>query len=411
MLSEPELLPLRRPSVGAISNRLYSDRICAPAETVAALRPYFARLGITRVARQTGLDNIGIPCFAAIRPNAHTLATSQGKGIDDDAALASAVMEAAEYAIAEMPLCPVHYASTEMLLSQNIHLHSPERLLPPGEVIAPERIIGWVEAHELFSGSAILVPQDAVTIGSCHADSAGMSRSTNGLASGNCADEAIFHGLCELIERDASTLWGLRGPATAERTALDPAAFDDPVIDALVSKIERAGLVLRLFNQTSDISVPVIYATIFEPSGARSHFDLAAGAGCHPVAARAALRAITEAAQTRITNIAGARDDFDPSEYHLTLPASSMPYQKCADTPNASPPSGCRSDAQLNELTSFCLQALRDRSIDEVIVAHLGGEQFGISVVKVLAPLLEDRGPNINWRPGPRATAALMRIQ
>jgi ribosomal protein S12 methylthiotransferase accessory factor len=57
------------------------------------MRPFFRDLGITRVARQTGLDCIGIPCFAAIRPNAATLAVNQGKGTDDDAAEASAVME------------------------------------------------------------------------------------------------------------------------------------------------------------------------------------------------------------------------------------------------------------------------------------------------------------------------------
>ncbi len=62
----------------------YSDRVCPPHETVARMLPHFARLGITRLASQTGLDDIGIPCFAAIRPNAMTIATNQGKGIDAD---------------------------------------------------------------------------------------------------------------------------------------------------------------------------------------------------------------------------------------------------------------------------------------------------------------------------------------
>jgi hypothetical protein len=32
---------------------------------------------------------------------------------------------------------------------------------------------------------------------------------------------------------------------------------------------------------------------------------------------------------------------------------------------------------------------------------------MGISVVRVLVPALEDRGPNINWRPGRRALSII----
>ncbi|MGO8078030.1 YcaO-like family protein, partial [Rhizobium leguminosarum] len=39
------------------------------------------------------------------------------------------------------------------------------------------------------------------------------------------------------------------------------------------------------------------------------------GFGCHPDPVRAALRAITEAAQSRLTSIAGSRDDFSPRIY------------------------------------------------------------------------------------------------
>src|SRR5271167_229363 len=79
----------------------YLDRIRPAAETIAALRPRLGELGITRLARLTGLDYLGIPVWSAIRPNARTLAVSQGKGVDDDAAAASAMMEAIEGATAE----------------------------------------------------------------------------------------------------------------------------------------------------------------------------------------------------------------------------------------------------------------------------------------------------------------------
>jgi len=395
--------------VRSSADRRCHDRICEPAETVAALRPFFGRLGITRVARQTGLDTIGIPCFAAIRPNSQTLATNQGKGVDDDAAMASAVMEAAEYAVAERPGCRVLAASAAGLKAGGMRVYRADRLLPAGEALSDAAAIGWVEGIDLLSGEAVMVPLAAVTLGADPPGASGMSRSTNGLASGNCREEAIFHAVCELIERDATTLWTLRPPSRSQATEIDRRAFADPVVDELADKIAAAGLTLRLFDQTSDIGVPVIYATIFGATGTDSDFDLAAGCGCHPVATRAAIRAITEAAQTRITNIAGARDDFDPADYSRARSAEHVRFVE-SPAPSAPPPQGLPHGSSLKALLDFCLDRLRARRIDELVAVDLGGGEFGISVFKLLAPGLEDRGPNHNWRPGPRAALALLEL-
>ncbi|RYE82357.1 MAG: hypothetical protein EOP19_16385 [Hyphomicrobiales bacterium] len=66
--------PISFAPAGVSPAHLYSDRARPPGETIAALRPHLAAFGITSLARQTGLDTIGIPCFAATRPNAKTLA-------------------------------------------------------------------------------------------------------------------------------------------------------------------------------------------------------------------------------------------------------------------------------------------------------------------------------------------------
>ena len=44
---------------------------------------------------------------------------------------------------------------------------------------------------------------------------------SNGLASGNHLLEAISHGICEVVERDATTLWGLSPSEPRDRTRLD----------------------------------------------------------------------------------------------------------------------------------------------------------------------------------------------
>ena len=68
-------------------------------------------LGISRLADVTGLDRIGIPVVMACRPNARSLAVSQGKGLDRDAARASALMEAIELYHAERIASPLKLSS------------------------------------------------------------------------------------------------------------------------------------------------------------------------------------------------------------------------------------------------------------------------------------------------------------
>src|SRR5512142_3393760 len=58
--------------------------------------PLARRAGITRIAEITGLDTLGIPVFAAIRPMGKSLSTQQGKGVTAEAARGSALMESLE---------------------------------------------------------------------------------------------------------------------------------------------------------------------------------------------------------------------------------------------------------------------------------------------------------------------------
>jgi ribosomal protein S12 methylthiotransferase accessory factor len=90
--------------------RLGTHRAVPPSETVARLRPLMPALGITRLADVTGLDRIGVPVFQAIRPLSRSVSVSQGKGLDADAARASALMEAAETWHAERAETPLRLA-------------------------------------------------------------------------------------------------------------------------------------------------------------------------------------------------------------------------------------------------------------------------------------------------------------
>ena len=58
-----------------------THRVCPPEETLERLRPHLATMGITRVANVTGLDRTGVPVVMVVRPNARSVAVSQGKGL------------------------------------------------------------------------------------------------------------------------------------------------------------------------------------------------------------------------------------------------------------------------------------------------------------------------------------------
>jgi YcaO-like protein with predicted kinase domain len=405
---QPQILPAIGPSNEPATPAgwwEHGERSIPAAQTVDRLRPHLASLGITRLARQTGLDRIGIPCFSAIRPAGLTLSVSQGKGHDDASAMASALMEAAEFAIAERPQARSRIASAAELQRMGETVCAPGRLLPSPQDFPLDVPIRWLHGKAWPSGDAIWMPQDVLTIGGDAVDLPGVGRSTNGLASGNTTAEALFHAICELLERDATSLWSLLADPARLATEFLAEDVDDVAVRRMSRDIAGAGLELRLFDQTTDLGVPCVMAVISErPMGDARLFDMAAGYGCHPVGARAITRAITEAAQTRITNIAGGRDDFLPVEYSEE-PDESVRFLEQGPVARARAPTWLAAGSTLPEL----LSQLADRigSAAEIAWAELGGSPYGISVVRALSTVLEDRETNVNWSPGERALKVL----
>ena len=83
----------------------------------------------------------------------------------------------------------------------------PDLLAASSEEIAADTVMDWVTGCDLVHTTPVWVPRAAVSL-----DRTRPSRywqSSDGLASGNTAAEAIFHGLLERIERDAKCLWQL----------------------------------------------------------------------------------------------------------------------------------------------------------------------------------------------------------
>ena len=394
---------------GSSHSGLYRDRVRAPADTVASMRGAFSELGITRIARVTNLDRIGIPVFLAVRPNAKTLAVTQGKGIDDNSARASAIMEAAEQAIAEQPRVVPRIASMAELNANGESYVLPDRFLRRAQTAPVAHApLAWMEGADLLNSQVTWAPYDAVRLDFTEPEPVGHPfwQSTDGLAAGNILLEAVLHGLCERIERDASALWAFRSTDDVQAHCVDPAAFDDRVLSDLVGCIEQAGLRIRLFDITSDIGVPTYFSIIVEPHptgrGWR-HFDLSRGTGCHPFDVRAAIRAVTEAAQSRVTAISATRDDFSPSLYDAPLEPDLHVF-RLAEPKAIEPRARAGSDGLLGPL----LDRLRVRGVRSVVVVPMGGEELGFSTAKVIVPDLEDPQENKHRRLGRRAVNTML---
>lgn len=390
-------LPVFRNEGGA----QFFERAYSPAETLRRVWPHLPRFGVTRLARQTDLDRVGIPCWAAFRPNAKSLASAQGKGLDDASACVSAAMEALEVAVAENPDCIARMATADELISARDAWFNPERLLPFGTPFDPALEITWFLGEDALTKLPIWVPGDAVDLDGGRSDLKGICKSTNGLASGNTRDEALFHALCELVERDATTLWSLVPLASSSASCFAPEQLGEPAVDRLAGEIDGAGLRLRLFNQTSDLGVPVVMAVVGPKIGAgASELEVAAGYGAHPLAARAAIRAITEAAQSRVTSIAASRDDIHSASFNSTATSSSLTLLD--STPLADPPLDSTRSRLLSGLIASVLASLAARNCG-VVAVDLVATALPFHVVKVLSGDLEDRDANINWRPGWRS--------
>src|SRR5262249_17498885 len=182
-----------------------THRVAAPAATLARVRPHMSRMGITRLGNITGLDRIEIPVAIAVRPNSLSVSVSQGKGLDQPQAMASALMEAVEGFHAE-EIGPCREAAYRDLAARETVV-DPETLCPatrPFDAAAP---ISWIEGYDLIRHEPCWVPAEIV-----HTDYTGepdgfFLAGSNGLASGNHLVEAINAALYELVERDAVALW------------------------------------------------------------------------------------------------------------------------------------------------------------------------------------------------------------
>ena len=276
-----------------------THRTRTPEETLAAVSPLMEDIGVTEILDLTPLDRLGIPCVAALRPSRAwgSVQIHPGKGSDPLQARVSAMMEAVERFSAEYRADPMQLASFEEI--------GVARAVDPQELILPRKLamgekVHWTEGWDLLNDEPVWVPANAVFY---PYDSRGMVTplfrpDPNGLGAGNTREEAILHGLLEVVERDALSL-----ATQADRLGKRLVLPDSGIARGLLDRCIAAGLEVHLWLVAGRTHVPVVAAA--DDPKARDPALLVTGSGAHTDPEIAAIRALTEMAHSRAIHFHG----------------------------------------------------------------------------------------------------------
>lgn len=194
-----------------------------------------------------------------------------GRSLDHDVAASGALFEAVErYCLSIYDAADLTISSHQDLLAAGVAALDPALLSDPRSVLAPgdvhSRRLAWTAARSLVDGSQRLVPAQLVYLPYQFLGGEPVLRDplTTGCAAGTSIGPAVFRGLLEVVERDATMIRHYR-QLTPRR--LDPAAFGSPELVGLVRDCERYRLEIELFDHSLDLPVPVIVARVRDRSG------------------------------------------------------------------------------------------------------------------------------------------------
>ncbi|MHC1609159.1 MAG: YcaO-related McrA-glycine thioamidation protein [Candidatus Methanofastidiosia archaeon] len=366
-----------------------THRVIDPEETYTRIKNKMSAIGVTNVEEITHLDRIGIPVFISCRTvsNGNEVQVYNGKGTTAIEAKVSAMMEAIERQSSELNEDMVTIAVASQL---PINYIRPASLVLPNPYSYSEGMtIGWTKGFNLVDKQDVYIPSNAVFHPFPPRYGWIFRSNTNGLASGNCIEESILHALCEVIERDA---WSLA--EIVKRTPFDVEIdTNDNQICKLIDKFSDADVELGIKDITSDLGIPTFVA-VSDDVKLKDPTLLNIGVGTHLDPRVALLRAITEVAQSRLTQIKINSENPNASTFKRRLGydrikrMNKMWYSS--------------SDQKLffSETTSLSTEYMRDdiealvnilssKGFPIVSVVDLTNKDVDVSVVRVVVPGLE----------------------
>ncbi|HTI27854.1 MAG TPA: TOMM precursor leader peptide-binding protein, partial [Kutzneria sp.] len=232
------------------------------------------------VATPTGWSDSPLPmAAAALTGYGYRGEAGFGRTRDFTSCRATAIAEALERLGGQWPwgkrtVVRGSYAelSSDAVDPRSFGLCVPERYAEPDCPFQPfteDAVVSWVWAYSFGQARPVLVPEThAYYRTALQPGAAGEKPFTyeisNGCALGGCLEEAVLHGILEVVERDAFLLtWYARLPVPE----VDLPTVPDRRIPLVAERIERTGYRVRVFDTTLAEALPAFFAVAEDTTG------------------------------------------------------------------------------------------------------------------------------------------------
>jgi thioglycine synthase len=403
-----------------------TSRIQPVEATLEKVNPMINEIGISRIANITDMDRLKIPNYSSVLPGTEDyIWVYGGKGPTKNHAKASAIMESIERfsALQRNYTFKVIQGSYEELSKSYNILTYDEVIEPLSFTLDNKMIMDYCMGYDLLNEKDILVPAPLVIFKYMPKPPSVNPYAfyhTNGLASGNVVEEAICHALCEVIERDSTSISEFVSSAfqyhilrTIENSFIqngiklntieskkfiddngiypdvDLTNIDSEQIKYLLKRFENCQITINIKNITSDLGIPTFIASSVEWIN-HDYGYLVEGHGAHPDSRIALIRAITEVSQSRAANIQGSRDDLRKMKYDFEDSDDKRSWQFMKSTKNMkfSDIESFYNEDILDDI-KLILAKLKKKGLNKSIIVNLTNPKLNIPVVRALVPGLE----------------------
>ncbi|SMC68985.1 ribosomal protein S12 methylthiotransferase accessory factor [Desulfocicer vacuolatum DSM 3385] len=288
------------------------DKIISPEATIENFKNNTAKAGLNILKETRRIDNgrLDIPVyFSVCGHDAHVLTGTKkqmGKGVSPILAEASAVMELAErFSLYRFKTAPENIkketqenASSPLpfsLIAASVLDDRSEETMAVSREFFSKLPFQWVKAYNVTRDKEMSIPLDWFF----------MINEFNGSSAGNCLEEAVLQGGCEIVERHVCAIICKEKKSVPY---IDPQSVTNPSTRELIAKFESAGIKLYINDFSLNTGIPTVGVLAYDPATFPETSEIVWTAGTASSPDKALSRALTEVAQ-----LAG---DFNtPSNY------------------------------------------------------------------------------------------------
>ena len=296
------------------------DKLFSPEETIRKLKEKLKTIDLDILEEAFRIDNgrLDIPIYFSRcgRDAAAVIGTRKqmGKGGTVQQSEASAVMELVErfsfFSFINHPANFILETYTHLkdkalsfdMIAKSVHDNSAE--LEISRKIFESIPLKWTMAYNLTQKKEVLIPFDWFYA----------INEFNGPSAGNCVEEAISQGICEVIERHTSSIVSqnqLHVPGIRIESATDPLVVE------MIHKYKKNGIKLYFSDFSLNTGIPSVGVLAYDPATFPKTSEIVWTAGTTPNPQKALSRGLTEVAQ-----LAG---DFNTGSHYV---ASGLPKFK-----------------------------------------------------------------------------------